>query len=180
MTSSPSRIAAAGVAAIAALSIAACTPPNENPSTQKVDTALSQSADSLASSGSTGVTSAADATNVAEASAVQETSSAASTATLSAAADATPLLNNCGVTGLQRPTELSLDCEDNNERLEDIVWDEWTENSASGTATRITVNPDRVVEGARITLGAPEDVDGALVFSVITVDGQPVNPESDY
>lgn len=180
MTSSPSRIAAAGIAAIAALSIAACSPPNENPSSQKVDTAMSQSADALASSGSTGVASTADATNVAEASAVKETSTAASTTTVTAAADATAFLNNCGATGLQRPTELNLDCKDNQERLEDIVWDEWTADSASGTATRITVNPDRVVEGARVTLGAPEDVDGALVFSVITVDGQPVNPESDY
>ena len=180
MTSSLSRTAAAGVAAIAALSIAACTPPHENPSDTKVDTAMSQSPDSLASSGSTGVSSAATATNVAEASSVKETSSAATTTTVTAGADATPLFNNCGETGLQRPTSLNLDCKGDKERLDDIVWDEWTAEGASGTATRITVDPDRVVEDVRVTLGDPQDVDGELVFSAVTVDGQPVNPESQY
>ena len=180
MTSAPSRIAAAGIAAIAALAITACTPPNENPSDQKVDTAMSQSADSLASSGSTGAAKTANVTNVADASAAQATATAASTTTVTAGADATPLLNNCGVTGLQRPSALNLDCEGNKERLEDIVWDEWTANGASGTATQVTVDPDRVVEGVSVVLGAPQNVDGVVVFGAISVDGQPVNPESNY
>lgn len=179
VTSSSTRIAAAGIAALATLGVTACTPPNENPSDQKIDTASSQSADSLASSGATGQTTAATATNVAEASSVRSSSSAA-TSTAVAGQDDTPFLNNCDVTDLQRPTSLNLDCEDNKHRLDDIVWDQWTAYGATGTATEITVDPDRVIEGAQVSLGAPQEVDGKLVFSTITVDGVQYNPESQY
>lgn len=176
---SSSRIAAAGIAALATLAITACTPPNENPSDQKIDTAVTQNADSLASSGSTGQSSATSATNVAEASSVRASSSAA-TSTAVAAQDNTPFLNNCDASDLQRPTSLNLDCKDDKHRLEDIVWDQWTADGASGTATEVTVDPDRVVEGAQVTLGAPKEVNGKLVFSTITVDGVQYNPESQY
>lgn len=181
MTSSHSRTAAAALAAVAALGLAACTPPHENPSDLKVDTATSQDPDSLASSGETGgATAAATATNVAEASSVRASSTASATATALAAGDNTPLVDNCGQTGLERPTSLNLDCKDNRERLEDIVWDEWNADGAKGTATRITVNPDRVVENAQVLLGSPKEVDGRLVFTVISVDGDSINPESAY
>lgn len=178
VTSSPSRIAAAGIAAIAALSIAACSPPHEQPSTEKIDTATSQNPDSLAGGDHlAGQTAVASATNVADAAKASTTAPATSTA--AASADGTPMFNNCGQTGLQRPTSLNLDCNGGKERLEDIVWDQWTEAGATGTATQITVDPDRVVEGAQVTLGAPQEVDGDLVFTVISVDGVTVNPENN-
>lgn len=177
MTSS-ARTAAAALAAISALVISACSPPNEQPSDLKVDTATSQNAEALAGSDLAGETSAAAATNVAEASSVRASETASATSTARTTGDNTPLFNNCGDTGLERPTSLNLDCEGGKERLEDIVWDEWTENGAQGTATRITVDPDRVVEGAQVTLGSPEEVDGDLVFTVISVDGQSINPEA--
>lgn len=182
MTSSHSRTAAAALAAVAALGLAACTPPHQNPSDLKVDTATSQDPDSLASSGETGnaATAAATATNVAEASSVRASSTASATATARAAGDNTPLVDNCGQTGLERPTSLNLDCKDNREHLEDIVWDEWNADGAKGTATRVTVNPDRVVEGAQVLLGSPKEVDGRLVFTVISVDGDSINPDSAY
>nr|WP_256478143.1 hypothetical protein [Corynebacterium stercoris] len=162
------------------MAIAACSPPHQIDSDQKIDTATSQNPDSLASSGKTGATAAASATNVAEASAVRASNTASATATAQQAADGTPLLNNCGDLGLERPTSLNLDCKGGKERLEDIVWDSWDANGAKGTATRITVNPDRVVEGAQVTLGSPQEVDGKLVFTVISVDGNSINPESNY
>lgn len=181
MTSSPSRIAAAGLAAIAALSIAACSPPNQKASDEKIDTAMSQDPDSLASSGSTGKASATSTvTNVAEASSVRASETAYSTSTAVSAGDNTPLVNNCDDKGLERPTTLNLDCKGNRQHLQDIVWDEWTADGAKGTATRVTVNPDRVVEGSQVTLGSPKEVDGKLVFTVISVDGESINPESTY
>ena len=179
VTSSSNRIAAAGLAALATLAITACTPPTENPSDQKIDTASSQNPDSLASSGVTGQATATSATNVAEASSVRASSSAA-TSTAVAAQDNTPFLNNCDTADLQRPTSLNLDCKGDKHRLEDIVWDQWTAEGASGTATEVTVDPDRVVEGAQVTLGAPQEVDGKVVFTTITVDGVQYNPESQY
>ncbi|UIZ92806.1 hypothetical protein JZY91_03325 [Corynebacterium sp. CNCTC7651] len=181
MTSSPARkTAAAALAALAALGIAACSPPNQNDSDQKIDTATSQNPSALASSGLSGETSAAAATNVAEASSVRASETASETATALKAADGTPQFNNCDQLGLERPTSLSLDCKDNREYLEDIVWDSWDANGAKGTATRITVDPDRVIEGETVTLGAPKEVDGRLVFTVISVGGNSINPESNY
>lgn len=170
--------AAAGVTAIAAVVLAGCTPPHQNPSDLKVDTAETQAADSLASSGKTGQTSAASATNVAEASAIRESATASETATAVQASDKTPLVDNCGDTGLERPGRLNLDCKESRETLDDIVWDTWDEKGATGTATRITKNPDRVIEDSKVSLGGPQVVDGRLVFTVITVDGTPINPES--
>ena len=60
MIATSSRKALVGVAAIAALALAGCTPPNENPSDKKIDTATSQDAGSLKGAGA----SATAATNV--------------------------------------------------------------------------------------------------------------------
>ncbi|WP_301924758.1 hypothetical protein [Corynebacterium glaucum] len=175
MTSTSARKVAAGVAAVAALAIAACSPPHENPSASgKVDTATSQNPDSLAGSDLAGETSAASVTNVTAAESVRESAGASSTA----AAGELPKFNNCDITGVERPISLNLDCKGNKDRLEDIVWDEWTATGATGTATRITVDPERVMEGSTVTLGGPQVVDGELVFTTITVDGKPENPES--
>ena len=109
-----------------------------------------------------------------------EDAAASETVTVVVGEDDTPFVNNCGEMGLERPARLNLDCKNNRDRLEDIVWSEWNETGASGTATRITTNPDRVVEGTQVTLGDPQDVDGVLTFTVLSVDGTSVNPDSQY
>lgn len=175
MIATSSRKAVAGVAAVAALALAGCTPPNENPSSEKVDTATSQDPTSLkgAGSSSTGATTAT-ATNVTEANAAQEQETAV------AAAGEIPSYNNCGATGLVRPDRLTVDCQNQDDFLEDIVWDQWDEDLAEGTATRVVVSPDNREEGVKVVLGNPEVVDGQLVFTTASVNGQSVVPDNNY
>lgn len=167
-----SRKAVAGIAAVAALTLAGCTPPNENPSTEKVDTATSQDPSSLKGAGQAGETSATNVTEADELS--QDTGEAV------VAADGTPMLNNCGQTGLVRPESLTVDCKKQDDFLEDIVWDSWDDNLATGTATRVVLDPDNREEGVQVVLGSPQIVNDELVFTTMSVDGAPVNPENDY
>ena len=70
MIATSSRKAVAGVAALAALALAGCTPPHQNPSSEKVDTATTQDPTSLKGAGATTAaqaTSSARATNVTQA-----------------------------------------------------------------------------------------------------------------
>ncbi|SDS25361.1 hypothetical protein [Corynebacterium timonense] len=169
MTLSSSRTAVvASVAAVASLGLAACSPPGQVDSEQKVDTATSQDADSLP--GGTAETGHAVPTNVAE---VTGTTSPAPAGTL-------PVLRNCGEPSETEPTEIVLACKDQNDLLEDIEWSEWGEDLAVGTGTRVTIDPDRRVENAEIILGNPTMVDGELQFTTVSVEGREINPESQY
>lgn len=164
------RKAIAGTAVIAALALAGCHPPHENPSEEKIDTATSQDPSSLKGGKET-----ATPTNVVEA---QEESKDTGAAVV--AEDGTPMLNNCGETGLVRPTELTLDCKKQDDFLEDIVWDEWGQDLAVGTATRVVRDPDNREEGVQVVLGSPQIVNDELVFTTASVNGIPINPESNY
>lgn len=178
MIATSSRKAVAGVAALAALALAGCTPPHENPSSEKVDTATTQDPTSLKGAGATTAaqaTSSARATNVTQA---NELNKDKGTAVVSA--EGTPTFNNCDATGLLRPDRLTVDCQNQDDFLEDIVWDQWGENLAEGTATRVVVSPDNREEGVKVVLGSPQIVNGELVFTTVTVDGQPVVPENNY
>lgn len=167
MIATSSRKALAGVAAISALVLAGCHPPHENPSDKKVDTAQSQDAGSLKGAG----TSATDSTNVVE---------AEQQATTTVAAEQLPTFNNCAEQGLLHPTRLTVDCENQDDFLEDIVWDTWDANIAEGTATRVVLDPDNREEGVKVVLGNPQVVDNDLVFTSVSVDGTDVNPENNY
>jgi len=174
-----SRKAVAGVAALAALALAGCTPPHQNPSSEKVDTATTQDPNSLKGAGTSATTagtatSTATATNVTAANAVKEQE------TSEAAVAAAPVFNNCGATDLVRPDRLTVDCENQDDFLENIVWDQWGEDLAEGTATRVVTSPDNREEGVKVVLGNPEIVDGKPVFTTVTVDGQPVVPDNNY
>ena len=107
MIATSSRKAVAGVAALAAIALAGCTPPHENPSSEKVDTATTQDPNSLKGAGTattaTGTATTASATNVTEANAVQEQETA------EAVVAAAPVFNNCGATDLVRPDRLTVD-----------------------------------------------------------------------
>ena len=91
--------------------------------------------------------------------------------------DRLPTFNNCGETGLLRPTQLTVDCKSQNDFLQDIVWDTWTEDLAEGTATRVVLDPNNREEGVKVVLGAPQVVNNDLLFTTISVDGATVNPE---
>lgn len=175
MIATSSRKAVAGVAALAAIALAGCTPPHQNPSSEKVDTATTQDPNSLKGAGTaTTATGTATATNVTEASAVQEQETA------EAAVAAAPVFNNCGATDLVRPDRLTVDCANQDDFLENIVWDQWGEDIAEGTATRVVVSPDNREEGVKVVLGNPEIVDGKPVFTTVSVDGQSVVPDNNY
>lgn len=179
MIATSSRKAVAGVAALAALALAGCTPPHQNPSSEKVDTATTQDPNSLKGAGTSATTagtatSTATATNVTAANAVKEQETSV------AAVAAAPVFNNCGATDLVRPDRLTVDCENQDDFLENIVWDQWGEDLAEGTATRVVTSPDNREEGVKVVLGNPEIVDGKPVFTTVTVDGQPVVPDNNY
>lgn len=171
MIATSSRKAVAGVAALAAIALAGCTPPHENPSSEKVDTATTQDPNSLKGGGTANT---ASATNVTEANAVQEQETA------EAVVAAAPVFNNCGATDLVRPDRLTVDCANEDDFLENIVWEQWGEDIAEGTATRVVVSPDNREEGVKVVLGNPEIVDGKPVFTTVSVDGQSVVPDNNY
>ena len=169
---SPRNKAAAGFFAAAALGLAACSPPGQVDSAQKVDTATSQDPSSL--NGGTAQTAGATSTNVADASA------ASASANPSEVAPGTqPVFRNCGNPSQTQPARVLLACADQNDFLEDVTWSQWGEALATGTGTRVTVNPDRRVEDIEIILGDPQLVDGELQFTTVTVDGAKMNPESN-
>ncbi|OHF37393.1 hypothetical protein [Corynebacterium sp. HMSC074A01] len=152
---SVSRTAAAGLVAVAAVSLAACHPPHQVDSEQKVDTATSQKAESLASYGAT-------------------TSASSATATSAAVADETPTIANCGAVELERPTELTLDCQGQDDVLRNITWDSWEADMATGTGTRNAQQPE-----VAISLSNPQVVNGVLAYTDITVDGTAIYPEGN-
>ncbi|WKD57949.1 hypothetical protein CAPI_07045 [Corynebacterium capitovis DSM 44611] len=170
-TLSSRTVASAGFSAVVALGLAACSPPHQVDSEQKVDTAKTQNPDSLAGSAST---TKATSTNVAEASATRK--SADATATL--APGTVPAYENCDGVAEQRPTRLALSCKDQDDFMENISWRSWGESLAAGVGTRVTVDPDRREEDATIVLSSPQIVDGELRFTVVTVDGETINPDS--
>lgn len=173
MIATSERTAVVGLVAVAALALAACSPPNENPSDQKIDTATTQNPDSLKGAGKAATATSATNVTEAEALATDETEAVA-------AEDGTPTYNNCGETGLVRPARLTVDCQNQDDFLEDIVWDVWEDGLASGTATRVVRNPDNREEGVAVVLGSPQVVDGVLVFTTMSVDGTSVTPDNNY
>ncbi|TVX80365.1 hypothetical protein [Corynebacterium sp. NML180780] len=162
---SVSRKAAAGMLAVAAVSLSACHPPHQVDSAEKVDTAKSQDPDSLASYGATPSGTAA------------ASGTASAQPTTITASDGTPTIANCGAVELERPTELVLDCTDQGNLLRDIVWDSWEADAATGTGTRVA--PGQEPEDIAVSLSEPEVVNGVLAYTTITVDGAQVYPERD-
>lgn len=160
------KATAAILVSLAALGLSACHPPHQVDSDHKVDTATSQDPNSLANAGET---TGATATNVAQATAPQR-----------AAAGQRPVYIDCGQPVGAEPARLSLSCSERNDFIEDITWTQWDGMLATGTGTRITVNPDRRTPDSQIILGNPVEVDGQLQFTTVSIDGVEVNPNSQY
>ncbi|WP_291314877.1 hypothetical protein [Corynebacterium sp. UBA2622] len=171
--SSSRKAVAAGFFAVAALGMAACSPPGQVDSAQKVDTATSQNAGSL--NGGATQSSEGKPTNVAEASSA---SASASTSASPVPAGTLPVLRNCGESSQTKPARIVLACGDQDDFMDNIVWQDWGTDLATGTGTRITVSPDRREEDTKIVLGNPEMIDGEMQFTTVTVDGTKINPES--
>lgn len=181
MTTRTSRkVAALALVAATAFGVTACSPPNQKDSAQKVDTATSQNPNSLPDAGQTGGTATATATNVTDANASAQATTTAERAAANAAADGTPLFINCETEAEHKPGTIILNCKDKNDIAENITWDEWTDEIAHGTATRNIKDVDRVVNDAQITLSAPEVVNGALVFTQVSIDGANVQTQTTY
>lgn len=173
MTISTSRKVAITVfAAATALGLAACSPPNEQDSDHKVDTATSQNPDSLPGKAD-GATTTSTKYDPFEA-ALKSPDLIAKTAQ-----DGTPFYSDCNANAQYQPNRIVLNCKDQNDFAENIVWEDWSEEIAHGTATRTREGKDPVAN-AQITLSAPKAVDGTMVFGNVTIDGVNVNPQTDY
>lgn len=161
------RSAALALTASASLVLAACFPPNENPSDLKVDTATEQNVDSVG----TGASSTGGQETGAEATATETTDATATgTETAEPAAGGEVMVIDCFGAPAAEPTELTADCNDPaGSQVTDITWDEWTEEEATGTGTTAQG------EDAEIELSNPTDTGTVLVFSTVTVNGQPVS-----
>ena len=135
--------------------ISACSPPNEQPSDLKVATATEFVA--------------------APTSPARVTGTPVDPASL-------PGFIDCVGSPELRPGRLALACADNNDRLIDITWDEWTASSASGTATRETNDCDpscargtfERTRGVEVELSEPVHSPQGLVFTRLVVDGDDI------
>ena len=149
MNRSLRRFGALSAAALAAsLALSACSPPNEQDSEKKFDTATEAPAGQATAASSA-------------------TSSA--TATTSAAAEL-PGYADCQAAPVTEPATLTLDCVRLDDRVTSVQWDEWTAEGATGTGTRGSEKVD--VELSEPTANEA----GATVFTTVTVDGETVTP----
>lgn len=156
MTSLSRKLLITGVTAAAALAITACTPPNENDSDAKVDTATGVAAPTTETSARTTTT--------------------AGTTTAIASAEL-PGYIDCVAAPTREPQVISLNCADNSDQLTAIEWVSWDEDGATGTGTRIvtaTVGEEEVIEDVDVELSAVTETSQGLVFSQVEVDGQVV------
>lgn len=156
MTSLSRKLLITGVTAAAALAITACTPPNENDSDAKVDTATGVAAPTTETSARTTTT--------------------AGTTTAIASAEL-PGYIDCVAAPTREPQVISLNCADNSDQLTAIEWVSWDEDGATGSGTRIlttTVGEQEVIEDVDVELSAVTETSQGLVFSQVEVDGQVV------
>ena len=148
--------AAVAAASLAGFALAACSPQLENPSTEKVDTALEQDADTV------GVDSATETTGT-------ETTTATETETVAATAVSEVSFIDCVSVPAQEPEQVTLDCANPVNAVTAITWTEWDEDDATGTGTNQTTGAV-----SEVVLSAAEETDEGMVFTTITVDGAEV------
>lgn len=127
---------ALALVAAAGLTLSACHPPHQQDSTEKVDTATEQNPDSLNPGGTTTSTAAADSV----------------------------MFIDCFGEPTTEPTVVSTDCSTPAARITGVTWDEWGEDTATGSGTA----PDGSV--SEIELSEPVDTGANTVFTVVTVD----------
>lgn len=160
------RILAVAAAAVAGLGVAACVPPNENPSDVKIDTATEFQ----------GTYSGADQTSESSAPATT-TSTTAVVTTEAEVADDAEAVNvayiDCVAEPTAEPSQVTLDCTNPVNAIVNITWDEWTEDEASGQGTNQATGAI-----SQITLTDPEESGADLVFTTVIVDGEEYTPQA--
>ena len=162
------RFIATALAGLVAVGLTACSPPSQQPSDQKVDTADSQPTDSV-DNGSDWTTEEASAPSSSAASGTA-TASETDTATATAAAGAEEIaFVDCVAEPASEPTQITLDCANPADAVVGIEWASWGEEEAQGTGTNQTTGA-----AAEVTLSAPEESAQGSLYTVITVDGAQV------
>ena len=154
MTISRSAALTAALAA-SALAISACSPPHQQDSEEKVDTATSFSA------------AAAQSTPAASSTAAEPAAASTSASPSEANANATQFID-CTRTPTVEPSQVQLNCFGENQ-ITALDW-EWETDSATGQG--IQINPDGSTEEATLELSDPVSMDGAKVFSRVSVNGK--------
>ncbi|MFP7366429.1 hypothetical protein SFC07_11760 [Corynebacterium callunae] len=146
MSSISKKFMASATAAVAALALAACTPPHQQDSDQKVATATG----------------------------VEAPTSHATASTVAVAANA-PGYIDCVGAPEQQPATISLNCLDNSEQLTEIKWEAWGTTSATGTATRVVTSATgekTETADVDVELSFPTESSQGLVFAQVSVDGE--------
>ena len=146
----PRQLVIGATTALLALTLTACSPPNERDSNLRVETATGVAAPTAA------------------------TTSGGATTVVSADSDA-PGFIDCVSAPEQLPTGIALSCVDDSDQLEEITWESWGRQSASGTATRVTISPsgeERRTEDISVELSVPTTSPQGLVFTQITIDDE--------
>lgn len=168
-----SRTMTAGLGAVAALALAACSPPHEQPSDVKIDNANTYTGE--AQSGSEEESSAEGTSEPAESEAAESESAAegASEEPSAAAEDAAQWID-CASIPTTEPESITLDCFDQSaDNLTNIEWTSWDGETAEGTATRTTGAV--ATEGVEVVLSNPTETPQGPAFTEITVDGELIN-----
>ncbi|MBV7293168.1 hypothetical protein [Corynebacterium sp. TAE3-ERU16] len=167
--------------AAATLALAACSPPNQVPTDERVVTATELSAPASIEMDET--TAMPTSAQHGESTSHDSTTATMSTMTSSVADPETlPGVINCVSTPSQRPTTLNLACSGNDDRLVDIVWLTWDEEQATGTATRITNTceptcvdgTEETTPDVEVVLSLPRNTPQGPAFTQITVDGETI------
>ncbi|MCZ9308875.1 hypothetical protein ACUY3K_07340 [Corynebacterium uberis] len=150
MRSLSSRLSlAAASVAVAAVGIAACSPPQENPSETKVDTATSFAPPVQHSTAVSAPSAAAGAHGLAQASA--------------------PLYADCANAPIATPMSIQLSCFDATAIVSNIQWTAWDAQGAEGDGMQGTVP-------AHVELTNPVTTGASTVFSTLIVNGEVVAP----
>ena len=144
-------------ASLTGIALAACSPQLEQPSTEKVDTALEQDADTVGGGATSTTGTTATATGTAT------TTAAAGTAEVS--------FVDCVSAPAEEPRQVTLDCSAPANAVTAITWSEWDEDEATGTGTNQVTGLS-----SEVVLSSPEEGTQGLVFTEITVDGTAVTP----
>ena len=163
--------------AAAALALAACSPPNQVPTEERVVTATELSSPASIEMDET---SAMPTTSAQHGESASHGSTTATTTSSAADPETLPGVINCVSAPSQRPTTLNLACSGNDDRLVDIVWLTWTEEQATGTATRITNTceptcvdgTEETTPDVEVVLSLPRNTPQGPSFTQITVDGE--------
>ena len=159
-----SRTAAAGLVAVAAVTLAGCHPPHQQPSDEKVANAATYTGEPKPGVGE------------------KESASASAAPSEQAAGNKArqagdkPQFQDCVAAPATEPATVTLNCADGANRVENIKWESWESDEAHGTGTRVTNanGHEERNDDVDVELHTPAETADGFAFTEIVVDGQPV------